>query len=219
MGTEVDLLANYPKTSRNIKKRCEDKTEEDRALARKFGQEFFDGDRKNGYGGYHYHPKFWQPVVPMFQKFYHLNAKSKILDIGCAKGYMLYDFQALIPGIEVRGIDISSYAIENAQPEAKPFLQVADARHLPFPDQSFDLVISINTIHNFEGDDLIQSLKEIERVSRKNSFIVVDAYRDEEEKRLLHQWNLTAKSILHVDEWVSLFKKIGYTGDYHWFVP
>lgn len=219
MGTEVNLLEKYPKIARNIQKRCDNKTEEDRILARKFGQEFFDGDRKHGYGGYHYHPRFWQPVIPTFQHFYHLDQESTLLDVGCAKGYMLHDFQLFIPGITVHGIDISSYAIHHAHPQTKPFLQVADARTLPFPDHSFDLVISINTIHNFEGNDLIQSLREIERVKRKNSFIVVDAYRNEEEKQLLHQWNLTAKSILHVDEWISLFEKVGYTGDYYWFLP
>lgn len=216
---EVDLLVNYPKTKRNIKDRYEQKSEEDRRIARQFGKEFFDGDRKRGYGGYSYHPKFWQPVVPTFKEFYQLHSQSQVLDVGCAKGYMLYDFKSLIPGIGVQGIDISSYAIENAHPEIKNSLQIADARSLPFPDSSFDLVISINTVHNFEGDELVQSLNEIERVSRKHSFIVVDAYRNEEEKELLHQWNLTAKSILHVDEWKALFKKIGYTGDYYWFVP
>src|SRR3990167_4180484 len=132
---------------------------------------------------------------------------------------MLYDFQQLIPGITVQGIDVSSYAIENGKEEVKPFLQVADARNLPFDDHSFDLVISINTIHNLDQEDLAKALKEITRVSRKNSFITVDAYRNDEEKELMYAWNLTAKTIMHVDEWKNFFNDVGYLGDYFWFIP
>ena len=219
MGCEIDLLANFPKTERNIQKRSDGKTEEDRATARQFGKDFFDGSRKQGYGGYYYQPRFWQTVVSDFQKYYGLTDQSKVLDVGCAKGFMLYDLMKLIPGMTVRGLDISSYAIENAPEEVKPFLQVGDARTLPFPDNSFELVISINTIHNFEGEELEHSLREIERVSKNHSFVVMDAYRNEQEKAFLHHWNLTAKSILHVDEWKQLFARVGYTGDYYWFVP
>ena len=219
MGQEIDLLKNYPKPKRNIKVRQQTKTEENRKIARQFGREFFDGDRETGYGGFVYHPRFWQPVVSDFQKQYHLSAKNSVLDVGCAKGFMLYDFKQKIPGIQCQGIDISSYAIEQGVEEMKPFLQVGDVRGLPFQDHAFDLVISINTVHNLEGKELVQSLQEIERVSRGNSFITMDAYRNEEEKELLLAWNLTAKTILHVDEWKSLFQEVGYTGDYYWFVP
>lgn len=219
MGKEIDLLKNYPKTKRNVKERGDSKTEEDRAIARKFGKDFFDGDRKHGYGGYNYHPRFWQPVIPDFQKEYKLTSKSKILDVGCGKGFMLYDFTLLIPGISVKGIDISNYAIENSLSNVKPDLQVANATKLPFDDNSFDLVISINTIHNLEKNDLIKALKEIQRVSRGNSFVTVDAYRNEEEKELMFAWNLTAKTILHVDQWKALFNQAEFTGDYFWFMP
>lgn len=219
MGQEVDLLINYPKAKRNVKERGATKTEADRALARQFGKDFFDGDRKNGYGGFNYMPKFWQPVVPTFQQFYNLDSKSSVLDVGCAKGFMLHDFAELIPGITVKGIDISQYAIEHAMDDMKPHVAVGDARELPFKDKSFDLVISINTIHNLEKDDLARSLREIERVSRGKSFITVDAYRTDEEKEAMYAWNLTAKTIMSVDEWVGFFKEVGYTGDYFWFIP
>lgn len=219
MGHEIDLLKNYPKTNRNVKERGNTKTEEDRAIARKFGKDFFDGDRRHGYGGYNYHSRFWQPVVPTFKDRYNLTGKSKILDVGCGKGFMLYDFKVLIPGISVNGVDISSYAIENSLDDVKPALQVANATKLPYKDKAFDLVISINTIHNLEKQDLILALQEIERVSKGNSFITIDAYRNEEEKELMFAWNLTAKTILHVDEWKELFKKAGYSGDYFWFIP
>lgn len=219
LGNEIDLLREYPKAKRNVKERGATKTDEDRAIARKFGKEFFDGDRKNGYGGFSYHPRFWQPVIPAFQKQYNLNKESKVLDVGCAKGFMLYDFMQMIPGIQMQGIDISNYAIEQGKEEVRHLIHVANATNLPFEDDSFDLVISINTIHNLEKNDLIQALKEIERVSRKNSFITVDAYRNEEEKELMYAWNLTAKTILHVDQWKTLFKEAGYSGDFYWFMP
>jgi len=219
MGQELDLLINYPKTRRNVHERGATKTEEDRAVARQFGKEFFDGERRHGYGGFNYHPRFWQPVIPTFQNHYKLTDKSSVLDVGCAKGFMLYDFTQLVPGIQVAGIDISSYAIENSLEAVKPHLKVADARKLPYKDRSFDLVIAINTIHNLEKNDLKQALREIERVSKGNSFLTVDAYRNEEEKELMYAWNLTAKTILHVDEWKALFQEVGYTGDYYWFIP
>ncbi|NGX63678.1 MAG: putative methyltransferase YcgJ [Candidatus Anoxychlamydiales bacterium] len=219
MGQEINLLENYPKAKRDISSRKNLKTKEDRELARQFGKAFFDGDRKNGYGGFLYNPRFWQPVIPTFKKFYDLTSENKILDVGAAKGFMLYDFTEIIPGIEVKGIDISSYAVENAIESITTHLKVADARELPYEDNSFDLVISINTVHNLEKEDLAKALLEIQRVSKKNSFITVDAYQNEEEKELMYAWNLTAKTIMHVDEWKKFFKDVGYTGDYYWFMP
>lgn len=219
MGKEINLLINYPKAKRDIKSRESEKTEEDRLIARNFGKEFFDGNRKNGYGGFYYHPKFWQPVIPSFQKYYNLNKNSNILDVGCAKGFMLHDFKTLIPGIKTKGIDISEYAIRNCIETVKNDVKVADARDLPFDDNSFDLVISITTIHNSEIDGCEQILKEITRVSKNQSFITVDAYRNRLEKEIMLAWNLTAKTILHVDEWKKLFSNVGYKGDYYWFMP
>ncbi len=219
MGQEIDLLVNYPRTKRNVKERGATKTEEDRAIARQFGKDFFDGDRRHGYGGFSYQSRFWQPVIPTFQKHYGLKTTDSVLDVGCAKGFMLHDFAQLIPGIKVTGIDVSSYAIQNALDSMKSHVRVADARKLPFKDKSFDLVISINTVHNLEKEDLAKALQEIERVSKGKSFITVDAYRNDEEKEAMYAWNLTAKTIMHVDEWKAFFKKVGYTGDYYWFVP
>ena len=219
MGKEIDLLKNYPRVKRNVDERGSTKTEEDRQIARKFGKDFFDGSRKHGYGGYYYNPRFWQNVIPDFVKQYNLTANSKILDIGCGKGFMLYDFYKLLPGIAIKGIDISSYAIENSVEEIKSYLMVGNAAEkLPFSDKSFDLVISINTVHNLENEDLKLALQEIDRVG-KNSFITVDAYKNDEEKEQMYKWNLTAKTILHVDEWKKYFKKVGYFGDYYWFMP
>jgi SAM-dependent methyltransferase len=219
VGREIDLLVNYPKTRRDVKERGTTKTEEDRAIARKFGKEFFDGDRKYGYGGYSYNPRFWQPVIPTFKDYFGLTASSSVLDIGCGKGFMLYDLTQLIPGITVKGIDISEYAIANAIDDMKPHVKVGDARKLDFGDKTFDVIISINTLHNLDRKDCAQALKEIERVGRGKSYITVDAYRNDEERELMMMWNLTAKTIMHVDEWKSFFKEVGYTGDYYWFIP
>ena len=219
MGSEIDLLANYPRARRDVDGRGAEKTEDDRAIARRFGREFFDGERRTGYGGFQYHPRFWEPVIPTFREHWQLTAGSSVLDAGCAKGFMLYDLQRLIPGIVVAGIDISEYAIEHAKPEVLPHLQVADIRSMPFADRSFDVVISITTVHNLDRAGVRQALREIERIKVRGSFITVDAYRTDEERRRMEAWNLTARTVLHVDEWRELFDEVGYTGDYFWFMP
>jgi len=216
---EINLMANYPRTKRDTAERGKTKTTEDRMIARKFGKAFFDGSRDQGYGGFTYHSKYWEPVIPDFQKQYQLSNESAVLDIGCAKGFMLHDMRRLIPGITVKGIDVSEYAINHAIDSVKKDCQVACATQLPFPDTSFDCVISITTLHNLEMPELIKALQEIERVKRQHSFITVDAYHNDEEKERMDAWNLTAKTVLHVDEWKKLFKEVGYTGDYYWFIP
>ena len=219
MGIEIDLLKKYPKTTRNVKERGSVKTEEDRAIARQFGKEFFDGDRRHGYGGFNYNPRFWQLVIPTFRNHFNLSADSSVLDVGCAKGFMLHDMAELISGITVKGIDISEYAIENTIESMKHHVQVADAKALPFEDNSFDVVISINTVHNLEREECGKALQEIERVSNERSFITVDAYHNNEEKEAMLSWNLTGKTIMHVDEWKIFFDELGYSGDYYWFIP
>lgn len=216
---EIDLLKNYPKSKRDLTSRLEAKSEQVRAVARQFGREFFDGDREHGYGGFSYHPRFWQPVIPDLISHFKLTNSSSVLDVGCAKGFMLYDFLQVLPKLTVSGIDISSYAIENSKDEVKPYLKQGCATQLPFENNSFDAVISINTVHNLEERDLTKALMEIQRVSKGKSFITVDAYRNDSEKEKMEAWNLTAKTIKHVDEWKIFFNDIGFTGDYYWFIP
>ena len=216
---EIDLLKNYPKSKRNLDKRVSDKSTEIIKIAREFGKEFFDGDRKFGYGGLTYHPKYWTNVVKDFVDYYKIKPNAKILDVGCAKGYMLYDFKTQYPGLELHGVDISDYAIKNCHPEVKDNLRVGKAESLEFEDNYFDLVISINTVHNLELNDCAASIKEISRVSKANSFITVDAYNSDEEKERMFKWNLTAKTIMSINDWKDTFKKIGYNGDFYWFIP
>ena len=219
MGIEIDLLRRYPKPKRDVFGRAAAKTDSDREVARRFDREFFDGDRRTGYGGFAYHPRFWQPTVPDFQEHFHLTSGSSVLDVGCAKGFMLHDFAQFIPGIAVKGIDVSQYAIDHAIESMRPHVSVADACRLPFDDRSFDVVISINTIHNLDRDGVVTALREIERVQRRGAFVTVDAYRNDDERARMEAWNLTARTILSVEDWKRLFAEAGYTGDYYWFIP
>jgi len=219
LGREIDILVDYPKAKRDLSARLESKSEESRAIGRKFGFDYFDGDRNHGYGGFNYLQRFWQPVIPTIIENYQINNSSVVLDVGCAKGFFLYDLQQELPGISINGVDISEYAIENAKSEVKEYLQVANATKLPFQDNSFDFVMSINTVHNLNREECAISLQEIERVSRGNSFITVDAYRNDEEKARMEAWNLTALTMMAVDEWKEFFLEIGYSGDFYWFIP
>ena len=219
LGKENDILINYPKAKRDLNARLESKSEESRKIGRKFGFDYFDGDRNHGYGGFSYNPKFWQPVIPTIVENYKIGSSSNVLDVGCAKGFFLYDLKLAFPGINITGVDISDYAVENSIPEIKPYLQVGNATKLPFEDDCFDFVISINTIHNLNLQDCATALQEIERVTKGNSFITVDAYRNDEEKARMQAWNLTALTMMSVDEWKQFFLEVGYTGDYYWFIP
>ena len=219
MGKEIDLLKNYPKAKRDLTQRLESKTEEVRSVARKFDKEFFDGERKFGYGGFSYNPKYWSGVVKDFSDYYNLVDGSKILDVGCAKGFMLYDFYKQNPNLDLYGIDISKYAIDNSVPEIKYKLKVANATNLPYEDNYFDLVISINTVHNLNKIECATALREISRVSKKNAFLTVDAFNNEDEEKRMYAWNLTAKTIMSVDEWIKFFDQKNYEGDYFWFIP
>lgn len=214
---EINLMDLYPRSKRPIEERAALITEEHRSVAREFGKEFFDGDRLFGYGGYHYDPRFWQATVKRFSDHYKLADDASVLDVGCAKGFMLYDFRQLMPNLEIAGIDISEYAVANTMEEVKPFLRVGNAKELPYEDNSFDLVIAINTVHNLPADECKQAIGEIQRVSRAHSFILVDSWRDEKERMQMMKWNLTGLTYMHVDDWQKLLAEAGYTGDYYWF--
>lgn len=219
MGIEIDLLRNYPRVKRDLEGRESSKSPQLRAIARQFGGEYFDGDRSHGYGGFEYNSRFWSPVVPDFIGHFGLSDSSRILDVGCAKGFMIYDMSRHLPGAIIRGIDISEYAVENSMPEVKDRIQIGNATDLPFEDGSFDVVISINTVHNLNKSDCKQALSEIERVSSQGAFVTVDAYRDEVERLRMEKWNLTALTMMSTDEWKEFFADAGYTGDYFWFIP
>ncbi len=217
MKREVNLFDSFPKIVRDYDKRAREKTPEVVGLAKQFGKDFFDGDRKCGYGGYKYDGR-WKAFVQRTKEFYKLTDNAAILDIGCGKGFMLHDFKEYMPEATISGIDVSSYAIENAMPSVRQYLKIASAERLPYPDRSFDLVISINSIHNLAIEKLKVSLREIQRVCRGDSYITIDAWRNELERENLIKWVLTAETMMHVDDWKKLFQETGYMGDYWWFI-
>lgn len=180
-----------------------------------FGYTYFDEpDRRYNYGGYYYQPGRWDNVINKMKDHYGIKPGDRILDVGCAKGFMLHDFTKLIPGVEVSGIDISQYAKDNAKEEVKDNIVVGNAKKLPFEDDSFDLVISLNTLHNMPCYEMLSALKEIERVGKKHKYIVVESWRNEEEKVNLLYWQVTCRCFFAVDEWDWWFQQANYTGDH-----
>jgi len=181
-------------------------------ISKQFGKDYWDGDRKYGYGGYTYDGR-WEIVAQELINHYELNSKSKVLDLGCGKGFLLYEFTKILPGIEVRGLDISKYAIENAKKEVKQFFSISNILELSFATNQFDLVLSINVLHNLYVYDLWKAVGEMERVG-KNKYIVVDSYRNEEERVNLMYWQLTCECFYTPQEWEWIFLQCHYAGDY-----
>jgi ubiquinone/menaquinone biosynthesis C-methylase UbiE len=214
MGNLLHVVTTlHKRTKRDYLKRMLDQKIECMRVARQYGKEYWDGDRRYGYGGYRYDGR-WKAVAQALIELYGLTGSSKILDVGCGKGYLLYEFSQLLPGIHIWGGDISAYALENAHPEVKPHLRVLRAQDpYPFQDKEFDLVLSITTLHNLPVDEIKKALREIERVG-KNKYIVVESYRTIPELFNLQCWALTCDSFFTEREWVWLFKEFGYTGDY-----
>lgn len=182
-------------------------------IAKKYSKDYWDGERRFGYGGYKYDGR-WEAVAQEFIRRYKLTKKARILDVGCGKGFLLYEFQKLLPGVEIVGFDISEYAIKEAKEEVRPKLFVHRAQDpYPFKDKEFNLVISVTVLHNLYINELKSALQEIERVGR-NKYISVESYRDEEELFNLQCWALTCAAFFRPAEWIWLFKEFGYTGDY-----
>jgi SAM-dependent methyltransferase len=211
----VDLLSKLHKSTKRdyLARVLAGNKAEFAMLAKKFDVEYWDAGRDTGYGGYHYDGR-WRELAQTLRDCYQLKPGDKILDVGCGKGFLLYDLTSAVPGVEVRGIDISGYALDRAQPDVRPFLQLANATAIPFPDDTFDLVISLNTLHNLYIQDLYRGLREIERVGKRNKYIVMDSYRNEQEKVNLLYWQLTCECFFTPAEWEFIFKQAGYTGDY-----
>lgn len=211
---EVNLLERYPRSKRPIAERAEAVPRE-RDVARRFGAEYFDGARTQGYGGYRYDGR-WIAVAETIRDMYSLQPGTRVLDVGCAKGFLLYDLRAVVPGVAVAGLDISDYALDNSISSIRPFLVRGTASALPFPDKSFDVVISINTIHNLQRDKCVTALHELERVSLKHTYVQVDSWLTDEQRTNFERWQLTALTYFDPAGWRALFAEAGYTGDYYW---
>lgn len=215
---EINLLRALPQTQRNIEKRAAAKDSSVIQISKQFGQEYFDGARDYGYGGYRYDGR-WVPVAKDIIQHFGLKAGDRVLDVGCAKGFLVKDLMATCSGIEVFGLDVSRYALMHCEPEVVGRLHLGDARTLPFPDNSFDCVVSLNTLHNFKRPDVVKAVAEIQRVCKGNkSFIQVDSYRTSEQKELFENWVLTAEYHDYPNEWMKVFEESGYTGDYYWTI-
>jgi ubiquinone/menaquinone biosynthesis C-methylase UbiE len=182
-------------------------------IACQFGKDYWDGERHLGYGGYRYDGR-WRHVAEAMAKHYGLKAGDRILDVGCGKAFLLYEFTQAVPGVQVAGIDVSTYAIENAKEEVRPYLQVACASSLPFAANEFDFVFSINALHNLYCHELWVALREIQRVGKERKLIVVEAYRNEREKVNLLYWQLTCRAFHTPEEWQWLFQQTGCTCDF-----
>jgi SAM-dependent methyltransferase len=212
---EFQLVTSLHKsTNRNYLARMNDSKAEAMVVAKNYGPEYWDGDRRFGYGGYRYIPGRWEPVARKLIEIYKLSAGSRILDVGCGKSFLLYELQLLLPELELYGFDISQYAIDNSPEDLKANIFIHRAQDkFPFEDKFFDLVISLGTLHNLHIYELEVAISEIQRVG-KSGYIMVESYRNELEMFNLECWALTAETLKDVDEWKWIFNLFGYTGDY-----
>jgi len=213
---EVNLLASVPKVVRDVGARKENK-EVNREIASRFDFEYFDGPREQGYGGYHYDGR-WLAVAERIIIHFDLKPGDNVLDVGCAKGFLVRDLLHVMPSLNVFGIDISSYALSHADTDTRSNLVLGSCDKLPFPDDYFAAALAFNTIHNLHKDGCIQALSELERVAPGKGFVQVDAYRSEAERLIFEDWMLTANTYLNPAGWREMFHKSGYTGDYFWTI-
>ncbi|MBN2781753.1 MAG: class I SAM-dependent methyltransferase [Campylobacterales bacterium] len=214
MGKELYIFNKlHKKTARKYIDRMVDNKIECMKKAKEYDYDYWDGDRRFGYGGYKYDGR-WKSVAEDFIDEYKLTNESKVLDVGCGKAFLIYEIKQLLPNITVVGFDYSQYAIENAKDEIKEYLYTHKAQDkYDYADNEFDLVISLGTLHNLPIFDLKKAVQEMQRVA-KNKFIMVEAYRNEEELFNLQCWALTCESFFRPDEWTWMYDEWGYDGDY-----
>ncbi len=207
------ISGNHQKAARNYQERAQDDKPKLSTLSKKFDLEYWDGERNTGYGGYVDDGR-WDAFSSKLISEYNLSSESSILDIGCGKGFLLNTFQQKLPHSQLKGIDISKYAIDQSPANIKPFLELGAVENIKIEPNSYDLVISLNTLHNLELPDLYTSLKKIEQAKKKNAYICVESYRNENEKWNLMRWQLTCECFYTPKEWLWIFDQAGYTGDY-----
>jgi len=217
VGKEIDLLRSLPKTKRNIQKRSDGKDANVVAIAKQFGEMYWDGPREYGYGGYRYDGR-WRSVARDIIAHFRLKPGMRVLDVGCGKGFLVKDLMLECPGLEAFGLDISRYALIHCEKEVIGRLHLGSAESLPFPDGSFDCVLSINTIHNLHRPRAVIAMREIQRLSGGRAFVQVDSYRTSEQKEIALSWILTAEFHDYPEGWLKLYAEAGYTGDYYWTI-
>lgn len=210
----LNFLEQYQSATRRdyVQRVVEHDKAESAAVAKQWGRDYWDGDRRYGYGGYRYDGR-WLPIARNIAKHYGLKAGDRVLEIGCGKAFLLHEFAKAVPGIEPAGLDISEYALAQAPAGIQGHLVLGSACELPWPDRHFDFVYSINTFHNLRIPDLKRAVKEMQRVSKEKAWLCVESYRDEREKANLLYWQLTCMSFHDTEEWLWLLKQWGYGGD------
>ena len=216
---EINLMDVYPPSQRTwelILERSSQVTPEKQEIGRRFGSEYFDGDSSTGYGGYRYDGR-WVRIAERLRDHYRLTSGSRILDVGCAKGFLVKDLMTVVSGCKPFGLDLSEYAIQESPAQARAQLCVGSAHSLPFGDNQFDLVVSINALHYLPYDACKRAFMEIQRVSGGSAFVMVNAFRNAQGKDRSLNWDKFTRTALHVDEWKALFRETGYTGNYYWF--
>ena len=214
---DSSTIYTIPKAKRNIKAREDGKDPEVVRISKQFGEMYFDGPRDYGYGGYKYDGR-WVPVAKDMIEHFDLKAGDKVLDVGCAKGFLVNDLVDALPGLHVYGVDISEYALMNCHPNVVGRLHLGNADRLPFPDGGFDAVISLDCVHNLPREQAKVALQEIQRLSDGKAFVRVDSYLTPEQKAIFESWVLTAEFHDYPDGWLKLFEEAGYTGDYCWTI-
>ena len=214
---ELDLLRALPRSKRDIRRRAQAKDPAVIAAARQYGELYWDGPRDYGYGGYRDDGR-WRPVAKDMIAQYQLKPGMRVLDVGCGKGFLVKALLLECPGLAAFGLDLSRYALDHAPEEIIGRLHLGRAESLPFPDASFDLVVSLNTLHNLPRSAAVRALAEIERIGRGAAFVVVDSYRTAEQKEIFESWVLTAEFHDYPDGWLKVFKEAGYTGDWNWTI-
>ena len=212
---EVELLRALPKGKRNVAARKIAKTDAHIRISREYGQAYFDGPREYGYGGYQYDGR-WKPVALDIVDHFGLKRGDRVLDVGCAKGFLVKELLAL--GIDAYGLDVSEYALMNCHPEVVGRLHLGSAKRLPFPNKSFAATLAINTLHNLTRPDCLVALREIERLSPGKSFVQVDSYHTPEQKEIFESWVLTARHHDYPAGWKAIFNESGFNGDYYWTI-
>ncbi len=216
MGSLVELVTPlHKRTTRDYLARMNDDKVHCMEVSRRYGQDYWDGDRRYGYGGYKYDGR-WKPLAEHIIAQYGLTDDSRILDVGCGKAHLLHEIKLLLPGAVVRGFDSSAYGLADAPAAVQPFIidgLAQDSRSYQYPDKYFDLVLSINTLHNLKRYELPTALHEIQRVG-KQAYICVESYRNGLEQFNLQCWALTCWAFYDTDEWVSAYTEYGYSGDF-----
>ncbi|MEO2172688.1 MAG: methyltransferase domain-containing protein [bacterium] len=219
MGELLQFVTSLHKsTKRDYLGRMTDSKVDCMGVAKSYGSAYWDGDRRFGYGGYRYIPGRWRKVAEDLVQRYSLSEQSKVLDIGCGKGFLLHEMKELLPGLSVVGFDASQYALSNSKKEVHDYLFLHNAEDkIPYSDKSFDLAFSLGCLHNLKLPDLWISLQEMERVA-KNGYLMVESYRNDQELFNLQCWALTAETIVDVKAWEWIFKNAGYSGDYEFIL-